>query len=180
MRIAAPLVVASLGLGLAATFAYAAPAPGVATGVAPAAGASSPSGKPVAPIAIGYELAAQPEIGVPFDVRISARGGDGIADLTLAVHSGDGVEAGTPQLTTSSADGGAHTWTVTATAFNEGTLYLSVLVQGTAGDQHPARNLVIPIRIGAEPPTRLAASVQPTTDFSAVPVIVLPATERAR
>jgi hypothetical protein len=83
-------------------------------------------------------------------------------------------------LTTSSADGVARTWTVAATAFNEGTLYLSVLVQGMAGDQHPARNLVIPIRIGAEPPTRVGASARATTDFSGAPVIVLPAAERAR
>jgi hypothetical protein len=168
-RIAAPLAVAIFGIGLGATFAYAAPA-------SPHLPASP--GKPVAPIAIGYEFATQPALGVPFEVRISAQGGAGIADLTLTVQPGLGVQAGTPQLTTSSADGGARTWNVAATAFNEGTLYLSVLVQGTAGDQHPARNLVMPIRIGTESPTTPAVSVQ-SADFSGKPVIVLPA-ERAR
>ena len=155
-RIAVPLAAAILGLGLAATFAYAAPA---------SSSRAATPGKPVAPIAIGYELSAQPALGVPFDVRISAQGGDGIADLVLTINPGHGVQAGTPQMTTNSADGATCTWNVTAIAFDQGTLYLSVLVQGTTGDQHPARNLVIPIRIGIET-TKPAASVQHTTDFS--------------
>src|SRR4029077_1548013 len=155
-----------------------------AASAAPAAGAPTPRiksprlraspGKPVAPIAIGYELSTQPLLGVPFDVRICARGGGGIADLALTVHPGDGVQAGTPQLTASSADGVERSWTVAATAFDEGALYLSVLVQGAAGGEHAARNLLIPIRIGTVAPAKQAAALQPATDSSGRRVIVLP------
>jgi hypothetical protein len=133
------------------------------------------SGKPVAPIAIGYEFSAEPSLGVPFDVRITARGGAGIADLALTVRAGDGLQAGTPQLITGSPDGAQRSWTVAATAFNEGTAYLSVLVTGTAGEQHPARDLLIPIRIGTAPPAKQTTSAEPKTDPTGERVIVLPA-----
>jgi hypothetical protein len=73
----------------------------------------------------------------------------------------DGVVAGTPQLTTTDAQGASCSWIVAATAFREGTLYVDVLVQGTAGDQHPSRSVVIPIRIGA---TATAAPMPCQTD----------------
>jgi hypothetical protein len=136
------------------------------------------AGKPVAPIAIGYEFSAEPSLGVPFDVRITARGGDGIADLMLTARAGEGLQAGTPQLTAGSPDGAQRSWTVAATAFNEGTAYLSVLVTGTAGDQHPARNLLIPIRIGTAAPAKRGTSAEPKTDPAGERVIVLPAEGR--
>jgi hypothetical protein len=189
-QISAPLAFAILGLAFGVDVAHGAPgqerAAGVSAGVddaTPAAAESAPSrkssrlraspAKPVAPIAIGYEFSTQPALGVPFDVRISVRGGYGISNLTLAVHPGEGIQAGTPLLTASSDDGVERTWTLAASAFAEGTLYLGVLVQGTAGDQHPARNLVIPIRIGTKASATPPAAAQPTTDPSGRPVIVL-------
>jgi hypothetical protein len=185
-RIAAPLATAALAIVLAAPCAHAdrgTGTGGAAAGV-PAAGAparnepnhaSAPPGKPVAPIALGYELSARPALGVPFEVRISARGGDGIVDLALTVRAASGLEVGTPELTKSSADGTARTWAVAATAFANGTLYLDLLVQGAAGTKHQARNLVIPIRIGAETATDEPASQQSTRGSPTERVIVLPA-----
>lgn len=195
-RIATPLALAISIIGLEAPFVQSifgeeraavdgsvtAAASGVATPSPPRIKSSpgySSFGKPVAPIAIGYDLSAQPQLGVPFDVRISADGRDRITDLTLTVFAQGGVEVGTPQLTTSSADGALRVWTVAATAFGGGTAYLSVLAQGTADDQHPARNLVISIRIVAASATAPAAVGQSTTDSLGQHVVVLPA-ERDR
>jgi hypothetical protein len=185
-RIATPLAAAVLAIALAAPCAHADRATGTggaAAGV-PAVGAPprikpihafAPPGKPVAPIALGYEVSAQPALGVPFEVRISARGGDGIVDLALTVRAGPGLEVGTPELTKSSADGTARTWAVAATAFANGTLCLNLLVQGTAGTKHQARNLVIPIRIGTQTATDEPAAQQSTRGSTTERVIVLPA-----
>jgi len=147
VRTVAAITLAIFGVGLGASLGHTAPAPPKAS-VLPAS-----SGKPVAPIAIEYALSAPPQLGVPFDVRISVAGQDGIADVVLSVQPGNGVEVGTPRLMTSSPDGARRTWTVAATIFVEGAECLSVLAQGTAGDEHPARNLLIPIRSGAAAPT---------------------------
>jgi hypothetical protein len=179
-HLTAPLAMAVLVIGLAAPSTHAAPAAGATAGAHPpvnSARLSAAPGKPVAPIAIGYELSAQPTLGVPFTVRISARGGDGITDLALTVRAGPGLEAGTPDATSTTGDGAARTWSVAATAFADGTLYLNLLVQGTAGAEHPARNLMIPIRVGAQPATDHAALPPQSTLGSATQhFIVLPAT----
>jgi len=187
-RIAVRLALATFGVALEMSVVRAGPSAGpaasVGDGAAASAAAAAPriksnplasAGKPVAPISIGYELATQPVLGVPFDVRISVRGSDGVADLTLMVRAGDGVQAGTPQLTASSADGAQRTWTVAATAYGEGALYLGVLAQGTVGNQHPARYLRIPIRIGATTVAAPTTVSPPKNGFSGQRVIVLPA-----
>jgi hypothetical protein len=156
-RIAARLALAILGAALGINVAHAAP------------------GKPAAPIAIAYVFATQPALGVPFDVQISARGGDGIAELALSVQPGNGVQAGTPRLTASSADGGERSWTVAATAYGDGTLYLGLLVQGTAGDQHPAGNLLVPIRIGTTTAAAETTAPPPDANPTRQRIIVLPA-----
>jgi hypothetical protein len=135
-------------------------------------------GKPVAPIGIDYEISAPPQLGVPFDVQISLAGRGGIADLALTVRADDGLEVGTPQPTSSSADGARGTWTIAATAYKEGTLYLGVLAQGTVGDQHPSRELVIPIRIGVAASAEQTAAALSSTGSSTQRVIVLPSEER--
>ncbi len=182
-RIAVRALVIALAAGLAHAAAADELAPGASGGAANSVATAAPRiksrplaapGKPVAPIAIGYEFSARPQLGVPFAVQIVAEGGDGVAELTLSVRAGSGLEAGTPQLTTNPADGARRSWTLTATAFDEGSLYLDVLVQGTAGDQHPARNLVIPVRIGSTAQQE-TNSAQPVRDSSTERVIILPA-----
>jgi hypothetical protein len=185
-RIAAPLVMIVLATALAAPGVHAAPAAGTGRAAIGAAttgarsrieptDASTAAGKPVAAIALGYELSAQPALGVPFEVRIAARGGDGIADLALTVRAGPGLEVGTPQLTEDSADGAARSWTIAATAYGSGTLHLNLLVEGTAGTRHPARALAIPIRAGAEPAIDDSAPPRSTLGPATERVIVLPA-----
>jgi hypothetical protein len=135
-------------------------------------------GKPVAPIAIDYDLSAPPQLGVPFDVQITLAGRDGIADLALAVHADDGLVVGTPQPTSTSADGARGTWTIAATAYKDGTSYLGVLAQGTIGDQHPSRELVIPIRVGMSASTEEPSAAAPSSTRSSQRVIVLPSEDR--
>jgi hypothetical protein len=130
-------------------------------------------GKPTAPIAIGYAFSARPALGSPFDVRITASA-EGITDLDLTVRGDEGLEVGVPVLTSSSTDGAERAWTVTATASKEGALYLSVLVQGRSGADQPARDLLIPIQIGAKAPAK-AAATEAKTDASGERIIVLPA-----
>jgi hypothetical protein len=185
-RIATLLALAISAVAVGANGAYAAPSTPAGTGdTVQASGALTPGiasprplvsgAKPVAPIAIRYDFSTQPMLGTPFDVRISVQGGQGIADVSLAVQAGDGIQAGTPQLTASSANGVERTWTVAVTAFAEGTLHLNVFAQGTAGDQHPGRNLLIPIRIGTAVLAKPTTAPRSTTDPSGRGVIVLPA-----
>ena len=171
---------------LLGALAYAAPEPQQRAGdgaadisLAAASAARSPSRltasptKPVAPIAIEYAFSSHPALGVPFEVQITANGREGTGELVLTVHADDGLVAGAPQLTTSASEGAQCNWIVAATAFKEGTLYLDVLVQGTAGDQHPSRNLVIPIRIDTTAPPPMAAT-QSAARAPSGRVIVLP------
>ena len=178
-RRAAALALAIFGVALAARHGSAAPANQPAVGaesVSSGATASPPTAqrlsgsqtKPVGPIAIVYEFSAQPELGVPFDVRISATGSGAVGDLELTVVADDGLEAGAPQLTTGSADGTQRDWTVSATGYKNGTLYLTLLVQGTVGDQHPSRTLVIPIRIGVTTAAAPTAGASSTAAASAI------------
>ena len=176
-RRAAALALAILGIALAARHGSAAPAnQPAAESVSSGATASPPTAqrlsgsrtKPVGPIAIVYEFSAQPELGVPFDVRISATGSGAVGDLELTVVADDGLEAGAPQLTTGSADGTQRDWTVSATGYKNGTLYLTLLVQGTVGDQHPSRTLVIPIRIGVTTAAAPTAGASSTAAASAI------------
>jgi len=179
------LALTIVGIALAGTQGYAAPHPqrsagevsaGSAAGAVPTPRSllSVSAAKPVAPIAIEYQFASQPQLGVPFGLQISAASRDGIDELALTVHPDDGLVAGTPQLTTGVSESARCSWTVTATAFKEGTLYLGVLVQGTVGDQHPSRNLMIPIRIGTTGSTPPTAPPQATSRSSIEQVIVLP------
>jgi hypothetical protein len=135
-------------------------------------------GKPVAPIAIDYALSAQPLLGVPFDVSITVEGRDGIAALTLTVHAEDGLEVGTPQPTSRSADGTSGTWTVVATVYKEGTSYLGVLAQGTVGGRQPSRDLEIPLRIGTPISVEQTAAAPSSTGSSTQRVIALPGEQR--
>ena len=137
----------------------------------------TPAGKPMAPIAIDYELSAPPQLGVPFDVRITLEGRYGVTDLSVAARADDGIEIGAPQPTSVSADGARGTWTLAATAYKEGTLYLALLAQGTVGDQHPSRALSIPIRIGTAP-AQQAADAPSAAGSKAERVIVLPTADR--
>jgi hypothetical protein len=173
-RRAAALALAILGIALAARHGSAAPAnqpTANADGLASGTTTSKPTAqrlsgsqtKPVGPIAIVYEFSTPPELGVPFEVRISAAGSGAIGDLELTVVADDGLEAGAPQLTSGSADGSQRDWTVPATGYKNGTLYLTLLVQGTVGDQHPSRALVIPIHIGV---TTAASSTAAASSIS--------------
>ena len=84
LGIAALIVVAYAGLIASASADTKVPA-AVAEAATAAPRVKSPVkatvGKPVAPIAIDYELSAEPALGVPFDMRITASS-MGITDLT--------------------------------------------------------------------------------------------------
>ena len=112
-------------------------------------------------------------LGAPFDVRITASA-EGMTDLTLTVRGDEGLDVGVPVLETSSADGGQRSWAVTATPLREGTVYLSVLVQGRRGTEQPARDLLIPIRLGTAARDK-AQMPEAKPDASGERVIVLPA-----
>ncbi len=150
----------------------------LAAAVAAPAGMKTPlrssPGKPTAPIAIHYEFSGKPALGVPFDVRITASA-EGMTDLSLTLRANDGLQASVPQLTASSTDGSERTWTLTATAANDGTSYLSVLVQGRRGAEQPARDLLIPVRIGTATPSKAATTIEPKTEAGGERIIVLPA-----
>lgn len=157
---------------LAAAFICAAPAFAQSDARIKPARLASP-GKPVAPIAVEHTLSAEPALGVPLTVTITARAEPSVGALTIEVHGDEALGVAAPPLA-AAAPAGTSIWTVTVTPVAAGTGYLSVLVQGEAGGEPQARSLLIPIRVGVAKP----AAVEPVKiDGGGEQIIALPAEE---
>lgn len=116
-------------------------------------------GKPTAPIAIEFALAAEPAPGALLDISIEASAPSDVTDLALDARADDGrallVAAQTPVA------GKRGAWTVTVVPLAAGTSYLNVTVQGTLGTDTQTRSVAIPVRAGG---TAAAAVVRTPTE----------------
>ena len=140
------------------------------------AGDASP-GKPTAPIAISYELSAEPQVAQPLEVRITARVAAGMSGPTLDVESNDALLIGAVSPEGSAgADANERVWTVTVTPLQDGSAYLNLAVSAELDGQELSRSLMIPIPVGdAKPAAESASAVK--IDESGEALIVLPAEE---
>ncbi|MFO1426708.1 MAG: hypothetical protein U1F11_06985 [Steroidobacteraceae bacterium] len=144
------------------------------------------AGKPGAPVDIKFDIAQQPKLGEPLDIRVEIlpRSAD-IDQLRVVFQSSESIEVragGEWLLSDRPADGSSYAHTVTVVPQRNGVYYLSAvaLVDGKAGSV--ARSFAIPIIVGDAVALTEAAS-KPSqgtagTDASGNRVVSLPASEK--
>jgi len=106
-------------------------------------------GKPTGPIAVDYRLAAEPAVGVPLKITITARveGGVGALRLETSASVPNAVLLTVPSLVTS-GDGG-YAWELTVVPLTADAGYLNVIVAGEIDGVAQARSVSIPLRTAA-------------------------------
>jgi hypothetical protein len=120
--------------------------------------------KPGGPIAVDYELAAQPTVGVPFEVAVTAHVEAGVTNVTLAADPSvpRAVLVTVPELL--AAADGTYSWRVTAVPLTEDAGYLTIVVSGTADGVAQSRSVTVALgsaaQAGAAPAAPPAASAE--------------------
>lgn len=114
-------------------------------------------GKPTAPLAIEFALAAEPAPGALLEISIEVTAPNDVTGLALDARADDGaallVAAQVPVV------GKRGAWTVTVVPLAAATSYLNVTVQGTLGTATQTRAVAIPVRAGG---AAAAAAVRAT------------------
>jgi hypothetical protein len=130
-------------------------------------------GKPMAPIAVQYEVLAEPQVAQPVQVRITAHPGRGIAELELALSADAPLFVSSVSLSSASPE--ESVWIAVVTPLEETPGHLNVTVTGLLDGEQQARSLQIPIRVGPNPEGDRAPAVK--TDENGARIISLPAQE---
>ena len=112
--------------------------------------------KPTGPIGVEYRVAAQPAVGVPLEIAVTARVGAEVGRVTIeaAASSTRAVLVTPPALVTAGA--GVHSWTITVVPLAAEAGYLSVIVAGDVDGVAQARSLTVPLRSANAPGARPA------------------------
>jgi hypothetical protein len=100
--------------------------------------------KPTGPIAVEHRITAEPQVGVPLRIAVTARGegvGLGIAANATAPRA---VLVTPPVLII--ADEGVVTWEITVVPLTAEAGYLSVIVSGEVDGTEQARSVTISLR----------------------------------
>ena len=116
-------------------------------------------GKPTGPIAVEYRLAAQPEVGVPLAIEVTARFEAAVSNLSLEANASipRAVLVTTPEL--EAAGDGVSSWRITVVPLAAEAGYLSVIVAGNVDGLPQASSVTIPLRgAGAVGPPPAAVS----------------------
>jgi hypothetical protein len=103
-------------------------------------------GKPTGPIAVEHLLAAEPMVGVPLKIAVTARVAGEVGRLSIE------ATATTPQAAVVSppllvaVEGDAYAWELTVVPLATDAGYVSVIVSGTIDGVEQARSVTIPLR----------------------------------
>jgi hypothetical protein len=116
-------------------------------------------GKPTAPMAIDFALAAEPAPGALLEISIEVRAPGDVGNLALDARADDGRTLLVASQAPVAGKRGA--WIVTVVPLADGTSYLNVSVQGTIGTETQTRSVAIPVRAGGGP---AAAAVPRSTE----------------
>jgi hypothetical protein len=144
---------AAMALGL--TVANAAPKPADA----PARAERLPV-KPGGPIAVEYRAGAEPSVGTPLEISITAHVEAGVGNVTIEAYpSMPGAVLVTQPDVVARGDG-LYSWTITVVPLAADAGYLSVVVSGQVEGLTQARSVTVPL--GSPAPAGGAASAQPT------------------
>lgn len=129
--------------------------------------------KPGGPIAVEYRLAAQPVVGMPLEVTVTAHVEAGVTNVTLDADPSAprAVLVTVPELV--AAAGGTYSWRLTVVPLAEDAGYLTVVVAGAADGVAQARSVTV--ALGNAPPPGAAAAAGPSAGGEAL--IALPVQE---
>ncbi len=111
------------------------------------------SAKPVAPIAIDYELLNTLRVGQATDIRITVTPQSTLANVVVEFNVTSGLLLGSPASPYRAAVIASDeplTVIVTVTPMQRDVVYLNVLVEGDINGSRQARGLMIPLRLSAE------------------------------
>ena len=102
--------------------------------------------KPTGPIGVEYRVAAQPAVGVPLEIAVTARVQADVGRVTIeaAATSTRAVLVTAPALVTSGE--GVYAWTITVVPLAPEGGYLSVIVAGDVDGVAQARSITVPLR----------------------------------
>jgi hypothetical protein len=116
--------------------------------------------KPGGPIAVEYRLAAQPVVGVPLELTITAHVEAGVTNVTLEADPStpSAVLVTVPELV--AAADGTYAWRITAVPLAEYAGYLTVVVSGAADGLTQSRSVTV--ALGSAPQQGAAPPVAPT------------------
>lgn len=108
-------------------------------------------GKPTGPITVEYRLAAQPAVGVPLTITVTARVENNVGTLGIEANATSPryVLLTPPQLAT--AGDGKYVWALTVVPLAAEAGYLSVIVSGTSEGVAQASSVTISMRSAAAP-----------------------------
>lgn len=125
-------------LGLAA--ANAAPPPGST----PARAERLPV-KPGGPIALEYRAAAEPSVGTPLEISITARVEAGVDNVTIETNASAPRAVLITQPEVVASGDGLHSWTITVVPLAADAGYLSIVVSGQVEGLTQARSVTVPL-----------------------------------
>jgi hypothetical protein len=161
-RIATALVAVSLAWPLSVG---AAPR---AVGIAAPARAERPD-KPTGPIVVEHRLAAEPALGVPLKIAVTARVQGDVGRLSIEANATEprAVLVSPPVLV--AVEGGAYSWEITVVPLAAEAGYLSVIVSGSIDGVAQARSVTIALH-SAVPAEAAAVTVTEGETLIALPV----------
>jgi hypothetical protein len=114
--------------------------------------------KPTGPIAVEYKLGAQPQVGVPLEIAVTARVEAEVSSLAIDANaSAPNAVLVTPPTLVASGDG-VYSWRLTVVPLAVEAGYLSVIVEGTVDGLAQARNVTVALRSAAAGPVPAAAA----------------------
>lgn len=108
-------------------------------------------GKPAGAISLDYRVAAEPSIGVPLEITLTARVAGEVGRLTLDASATQPSAVLLTAPTLVASDAGVYVWRITVVPLAADAGYLSVVVAGVVDGVEQARSVSIALH-GAVPP----------------------------
>jgi hypothetical protein len=106
-------------------------------------------GKPTGPIAVEHRLAAEPMVGVPLKIALTARVAGTVGRLSIeAIATTPQAAVVSPPLLVA-VEGDAYAWEITVVPLAADAGYVSVIVSGTIDGVEQARSVTIALRSSA-------------------------------
>jgi hypothetical protein len=103
-------------------------------------------GKPTGPIVVAHRRAAEPSVGVPLEIAITARVDGSVAGLRIEASATVPSAVLVTQPTLVAAGESVYSWEITVVPLVADAGYLSVVVSGTIDGVEQARSIAIPLR----------------------------------
>jgi hypothetical protein len=127
-------------------------------------------GKPTGPIAVEFHLAAQPEVGVPLEIAVTARVDTAVNSLALEANASapSAVLVTPPSLVV--GEDGVYSWRITVVPLAAEAGYLSVIVAGNVDGVAQASTVTVSLRSAAAGPAVQAAGRAKGETLIALPV----------